>query len=284
MVNRRLTAAAIAALALGGCGGAAHSTQKTASAAANGSAPAATTTSAAVRPGATGPGANRVGTTGTGATGAGVTRTGATPTTARAGHPQGDAGASAGSSSTASAAADTSAGTESGSSAGSDGSTGSSAATPSSSAGAAISSASAHPRAAHTGADRRLVVSADAICRSYRREVAGENDASTLPAQEQEYSDIVQAAQNAVQQLRGLTAPAAQASIFARFVEDTADAISSFEAAQQRSRSTQESSGVQTEQQDFTAFQSAGRSASAGDAAARALGMRVCGSPGSDWL
>jgi len=71
-----------------------------------------------------------------------------------------------------------------------------------------------------------------------------------------------------------------------RYVSSSAPgtAIDDFVAAQRRSRSTQETAGTQVEAQDFSSFQRVARDASAAGAVARRLRLRVCGSPGSDWL
>jgi hypothetical protein len=129
-----------------------------------------------------------------------------------------------------------------------------------------------------------FATAADAICRSYRKEVNPANAARTLTEQEQVYSRVITAARHAVSKLHRLSAPSAQLGGFRSFVTHTSAAIDEFASAQARSRTTQESGGVTSEQQDLAAFQRAGRDATAGDAAARKLGLKVCGSPGSDWL
>jgi hypothetical protein len=64
----------------------------------------------------------------------------------------------------------------------------------------------------------------------------------------------------------------------------TSSAIDQFGAAQSRSASTKESVGVASEQQDYTAYESAIKDAQTAATAAQTLGFQVCGSPGSDWL
>jgi hypothetical protein len=130
----------------------------------------------------------------------------------------------------------------------------------------------------------QLVGTADAICRSYRQDVGSVNHATNLVSQERVFSHVVGAARTAIGKLRALSPPAAQSAAYARFVAQTSAAVNDFAAAQARSRSTQEHAGVAVEQQDFTAFQRAARASSAARGAARTLGLRVCGSAGSDWL
>lgn len=125
---------------------------------------------------------------------------------------------------------------------------------------------------------------ADAICGTYRREVSPANAARTLTEQERVFSRVISAARRAISRLHQLSVPAGQLKVFRSFIDHTSAAVDEFASAQARSRTTQESDGVATEEQDFAAFQRAGRDATAGDAAAHRLGLRVCGSPGSDWL
>jgi hypothetical protein len=129
-----------------------------------------------------------------------------------------------------------------------------------------------------------FATAADAICRSYRREVSPANTARTLTEQEQVYPRVITAARRAISRLHRLSAPAGELAGFRRFIDHTSAAVDEFASAQGRSRTTQESTGVAAEQQDLAAFQRAGRDATAGEAAARHLGLKVCGSPGSDWL
>jgi hypothetical protein len=156
---------------------------------------------------------------------------------------------------------------------------------PATSAGAGRSgSASGATSSATAPSPPRFDASADAICSSYRAAVGSAGHATTLVAQEQVFNTVVGNAERAVARLRALPVPAADAAEFGRFISLTAAAIKDFVDAQGRSRATSESSGVVTESQDFAAFQRAGRAAVAAGAAARGIGLHVCGSAGSDWL
>jgi hypothetical protein len=129
-----------------------------------------------------------------------------------------------------------------------------------------------------------FVVKADAICRAYRSGVQSVGQATTLTAQEHIYAQVVDDARAAIDRLERLQPPAAGTSRFRSFLADTSAAVNAFVAAQSRSRSTQEATGVAVEQGDFAAFQRVGHEAAAAGAQARALGLRICGSAGSDWL
>jgi hypothetical protein len=129
-----------------------------------------------------------------------------------------------------------------------------------------------------------FVSEADSVCSDYRREVANEGAASTLPEQERIYSTIVDDATQAITSLQRLSPPGADRSLFQRYLTLTAEAIDDFSAAQRRSPSTSEATGTAVDGQDFEAFQALAGRVTAARAVARRLGFRVCGSPGSDWL
>jgi hypothetical protein len=129
-----------------------------------------------------------------------------------------------------------------------------------------------------------FVSEADSVCSDYRREVANEGAASTLPAQERIYSTIVDDATQAITSLQRLSPPGADRSLFQRYLTLTAQAIDDFSAAQRRTPSTSEATGTAVDGQDFEAFQALAGRVTAARAVARRLGLRVCGSPGSDWL
>jgi hypothetical protein len=127
-------------------------------------------------------------------------------------------------------------------------------------------------------------VAADGICRSYRQQVAPLTNASGLTATEQIAPTLIGDARAAVTKLEALSAPPADAANFQQFTSMTSSAIDQFGAAQSRSASTKESVGVASEQQDYTAYESAIKDAQTAATAAQTLGFQVCGSPGSDWL
>jgi hypothetical protein len=129
-----------------------------------------------------------------------------------------------------------------------------------------------------------FVSEADAICSSYRGQVKGEGAASTLPAQERIYSTVVDDATQAMVRLQELSPPAAERGLFVRYLKLTGGAIDDFSTAQRRSRSTKEATGTAVDGQDFAAFQTLAGRVTAARGVARKLGLRVCGSPGSDWL
>jgi hypothetical protein len=130
----------------------------------------------------------------------------------------------------------------------------------------------------------RFAAAADAICGTYRRHSSATSQATTLAAQEHIYAGVVDAATEAIASLRALSPPAAERPTFTRYLQLTATAIDDFVAAQGRSRSTREATGVEVENQDFLTFQHLAHDATAADAVARKLGFDVCGSAGSDWL
>lgn len=125
---------------------------------------------------------------------------------------------------------------------------------------------------------------ADGVCRSYRREVAGKGGASTLPAQERVYATVVDDATRALVRLQQLSPPAAQRPLFLRYLALTGGAVDDFAAAQRRSRSTSVTTGNKVEARDLRTFALLARRVTAARAVARELGLRVCGSAGSDWL
>jgi hypothetical protein len=125
---------------------------------------------------------------------------------------------------------------------------------------------------------------ADAVCRSYRSEVAAEGGAGTLTAQEKVYVTVVDDATRAIVRLQALSPPAAARPLFLRYLALTGGAIDDFAIAQRRSRSTSEKDGTAVDGSDFGAFQVLARRVTAARAVAHQLGLRVCGSAGSDWL
>lgn len=129
-----------------------------------------------------------------------------------------------------------------------------------------------------------FIRAADAVCRAYRQQVRPLGQASTLAAQEQIYPTLVADARAAVTKLQTIKAPSGDASAFSVFITNTNDAINAFVAAQDRTTSTVESQGTAMEEQDFHSYQTAIDDATTAGNAARALGFRVCGSPGSEWL
>ena len=134
--------------------------------------------------------------------------------------------------------------------------------------------------------DRRpaFLSAADAVCRSYRRQVAAEGGAGTLTAQEKVYVTVVDDATRAIVRLQALSPPAATRPLFLRYLALTGGAIDDFATAQRRSRSTSEKDGTAVEGSDFSAFQVLAKRVTAARAVAHQLGLRVCGSAGSDWL
>jgi hypothetical protein len=143
-----------------------------------------------------------------------------------------------------------------------------------------------HRRAARTATPSApsFTTAADQICRNYRQQVAPLGQATTLSAQERIFGSVVGDAHAAIARLRSLSPPGTDAREFSAFVRNTARSVDDFMAAQNRTRSTQESAGVQVEARDFADFQGAAQASTAAHAAARSVGLRVCGSGGSDWL
>jgi hypothetical protein len=125
---------------------------------------------------------------------------------------------------------------------------------------------------------------ADDVCRAYRGEVSGKGDAATLSAQEKVYPTVVNDATRAIARLQALSPPVAQRALFLRYLALTGGAVDDFAAAQGRSRSTSEATGNTVEARDLHRFALLARRVTAARAVARKLGLRVCGSPGSDWL
>jgi hypothetical protein len=131
----------------------------------------------------------------------------------------------------------------------------------------------------------RFLASADAICRSFRtraRAIGG--TATTLAAQETELGHLVAATEQSVKQLTDLSPPTPDAAGLRRFAEMTVASVIAFAEAQSRSRSTSEATGVAVEARDLAASSRSSHAAAAAQTAARKLGLRVCGSPGSAWL
>jgi hypothetical protein len=133
-------------------------------------------------------------------------------------------------------------------------------------------------------ANAKFASLADAICRAYRKHVHGANEQATLSEQEQVYAGVVDTATRSIASLRALSPPLAERAEFSRYLQLTGTAIDDFVAAQKRNRSTSESTGSSVEAQDFSSFQRVARDATAAATVAGRLGLRVCGSPGSDWL
>jgi hypothetical protein len=89
------------------------------------------------------------------------------------------------------------------------------------------------------------------------------------------------------QSLRALTQlspPTGDEPGLRRFVTMTAASVIAFADAQSRTRSTSEAVGAQVEAQDLADSGRSSRDAAAAVAAARQLGLHVCGSPGAAWL
>jgi hypothetical protein len=129
-----------------------------------------------------------------------------------------------------------------------------------------------------------FISQADSICSAYRSEVAKVGTASTLPAQERIYPTIVNDATQAIGRLQKLSPPGSERPLFLRYLTLTGGAIDDFSSAQTRSRSTKEATGTAVDGQDFETFQALAGRVTAARGVARKLGLRVCGSPGSDWL
>jgi hypothetical protein len=158
----------------------------------------------------------------------------------------------------------------------------------SSGAGAPASSAAQSVRAASVTAAPRVpspfASQADAICSTYRHNVAGLPNATSLTDQEQVGPTLLREAHGALSRLSALSPPAGDATAFSLYTHLTSVAVGDFVKAQVRSRSTKETVGVSAMQQDLKIYQAGGRAATAASGLARRLGMHVCGSAGSDWL
>ena len=95
---------------------------------------------------------------------------------------------------------------------------------------------------------------------------------------------IVDDATQALVRLQGLSPPASERRLFTRYLAATGAAIDDFSAAQRRSRSTSEATGTAVDGQDFETFQALAGRVTAARGVAHRLGLRVCGTAGSDWL
>jgi hypothetical protein len=127
--------------------------------------------------------------------------------------------------------------------------------------------------------------SADAICRSFRaRARAIGAGATTLVSQEAELDNLLSATERSLKALTQLSPPASDEPGLRRFVTMTAAAVVAFADAQSRTRSTSEAVGAQVEGQDLADSARSSRDVTAAAAAARQLGLHVCGSPGAAWL
>jgi hypothetical protein len=127
--------------------------------------------------------------------------------------------------------------------------------------------------------------SADAICRSFRaRARAIGAGATTLVAQETELPHLVAATEQAVKALTELSPPTGDEPRLRNFVSMTAASLVAFAEAQSRTRSTSEAVGADVEAQDLADSARSSRDATAAAAAAKQLGLHVCGSPGAAWL
>ena len=127
--------------------------------------------------------------------------------------------------------------------------------------------------------------SADGICRSFRATArtigAG---ATTLGTQEAELPHLLAATQSSLNALTELSPPAADEPGLRRFVTTTAAAVVAFGQAQTRTHSTSEAVGSRVEAQDLADSARSARDVVAAAAAARQLGLHVCGSAGAAWL
>jgi len=157
--------------------------------------------------------------------------------------------------------------------------------------GTPVASADALPVAKVTfaapGGESRtgFVASADAICRSFRdRARAIGAAATTLGAQETELGRLVKATELSVKALTDLSPPTGDAAGLRRFAEMTVASVIAFSEAQSRTRSTSEAVGARVEAKDLADSERSSRDAASAQAAARTLGLRVCGSAGSAWL
>jgi hypothetical protein len=129
-----------------------------------------------------------------------------------------------------------------------------------------------------------FMAAADAICRSYRKQVQPLNHPNGFAAVEEVEPELVRAADLALARLGALTPPRAEAAKFKVFTNMTAASVQETETATSRSKSTSEAVGGAQDWADFAAFGQAIQDADSAGAAARAIGLRVCGSPGSDWF
>jgi hypothetical protein len=131
----------------------------------------------------------------------------------------------------------------------------------------------------------RFLTSADQICGNYRATVRGiGSGATTLASQEAELPNLVAATAATLKRLRALSPPRADAALAGRFVNLTATSVADFIYAQSRSSSTSESAGATSETRDMNLARRSASDAVAAAAAARRLGLHVCGSPGAEWL
>jgi hypothetical protein len=149
---------------------------------------------------------------------------------------------------------------------------------------AATVSSSASQASGSSGA--QFAAAADAICTGYREEVRSTGaHATTLAAQEGELQDLVGETAAALGQLAALSPPPGDGALVRRFVALTRSSVGDFVRAQNRSRSgTTEAATVALEDQDLRLAQASARGALAAQAAARRLGLHVCGSAGAEWL
>jgi hypothetical protein len=109
--------------------------------------------------------------------------------------------------------------------------------------------------------------------------------ATTLAAQEGELQDLVGETAAALGQVSALPPPPGEDALVARFVALTRASVGEFVRAQNRSASgTGEGAAVALEDQDLSLAQASARDALAAQAAARRLGLHVCGSAGAEWL
>jgi hypothetical protein len=130
-----------------------------------------------------------------------------------------------------------------------------------------------------------FVDSADAICSGYRRSVRATGaGAVTLVAQENELSTLVSQTATALKRLQALGPPSGEDPLVSRFIALTRTSVGDFVRAQARSSSTSESVGNATQARDMALAESSAKAALRADAAARKLGLHVCGSEGAEWL
>jgi hypothetical protein len=130
-----------------------------------------------------------------------------------------------------------------------------------------------------------FVAAADRICGDYRSQAGQiQGGATTFALQEKEEPALIDAVRSALAKLRALAPPAPDRTLLGRLVEDTSSSVDAFISAQHRTHSTAVGPNQQVAQQDSEAYARSVALAKSADAAAHQLGMRVCGSPGSDWL
>ncbi|HWF56010.1 MAG TPA: hypothetical protein VG223_15335 [Solirubrobacteraceae bacterium] len=133
--------------------------------------------------------------------------------------------------------------------------------------------------------DAAFVSAADSVCSSYRatvRQIGG--SATNLLAQENETQDLMNATAASLQQLRSLSPPASVASLAGRYVDLVTESVDDYIAAQSRSSSASEAVGTAAETQDVNMATVSAQDGDSAKAVAQQLGFHVCGSEGAEWL